>query len=295
MPDAYYATYTNSLGTVVVLNDEEHVRFAPEGLPTGLFNLPFSVVGIEVPANDPAEAYQTHLYQVREIAMTLEVRGDSPSEVVTLAAALIEGLTYDVWAKARGVFSYTADNGVTRAIRCAVANLGDLDDWINRFPMSAGSLHSIARLPLVLRCQSPGWYDPVADTFDTAFNGTTPVDLACPNGGNMDAYPRITYSGAVTNPKVTDWYGHVFELDLDVAAGGVVAIDFDPLNFSCTHTPSGGSATDVRNLQTLASREIVVNPSWVGKLTFEADAGDANIEVTLNARYRGHGSQEAAS
>jgi hypothetical protein len=292
---AYYATITNSAGTVIVLNDESHYRFAPEGLPTGIYNLPFSVVAVAVPANDPVEAYQTHLYEVREIKMLVQIRGESPTEVATLAAELIEDLTYDVWAKTRSTFIYTADNGITRAIRCALTAVGDLQDWINRYPMGAGSLHCAASIPITLRCQSPCWYDPVEDTFDTAFDGATPVELACPNGGNEDAYPRITYTGAVTNPKVTDWYGHVFELTLDVAAGGEVYIDFDPLNFTCTHTPSGGAATDVRNLQTLASREILVNPTWVGKLTFEADAGTADISVALNARYRGHGSAEVVS
>jgi hypothetical protein len=293
MPTVHYATYTNSAGDVTVLNTGTAYRFAPGGLPTNCFGLPFSAVNIEIPANDPAEAYQTHLYQPREIEMRLWVLGNSPSEMLTLAAQLYNDLTYDVWAKRTGVFTYTADNGLTRSIKCVLANIGDLEDWLNRYHKFLGRQDTRAQIPLKLRCPSPCWYDPTENTYSGTFNGSTPVAIACANSGQVEAYPRITYTGAVTNPAITASDGRVFNLTLTVAAGGVVAIDFDPFAFTCTHTPSGGAATDVRNLQSLVSREITVAGGSGGTLSFVSSAAStAAITVALNARYRGHGYQE---
>jgi len=290
------ATYTTYAGTVITLNDGGPYRFAPGGYPEGLMGLCFQQIGVEVPANDPAEAFQTHLLQPRDIAMRIWVCGSTTAEVTRLAAQLVAALGADVEAQQRGVFTYTADNGVSLATRCALASVGELEEWIGRYDNYVAGAYGVrAQLPITLRCQSPRFYDPVEDTFSGAFNGATPVDIACPNGGNVSCYPRVTYTGAVTNPKVTDEEGHEFELDLDVAAGGVVPIDFDPLNFTCTHTPSGGTATNVANLQTMASREIVVAAGAAAKLTFVADAGTATIGVALNARYMAHGYEEPGS
>lgn len=293
MPPIHYATYTNSAGSVAVINSGTSYRFAPGGLPNNLFGLPFSAVFVDVPANDPAEAYQTHLYKPREIEMSVWILGVSPSEMLTKAAQLYSILTYDVWARALGVFAYTADNGITRSIKCALANLGDLQDWLNRYHKFVGVQDVRAQMPIKLRCPSPCWYNATESTYSGAFNGSTPVAIACANAGQVEAYPRITYTGAVTNPAIAAADGRVFNLTLAVAAGGVVYIDFDPFNFTCTHTPSGGAATDVRNLQSLVSREITVAGGAGGTLTFVSGAAStATIGIALNPRYLGHGYEE---
>jgi len=290
MPPIHYATYTTSAGLVIVLNDGDHIRFAPGGLPIGVFNLPFEQVSIATTANDPPEAFQTHILAARDIEMVVWILGNSPSEVVTRAAYLIDALTDDVEAQRAGVFSYTADNGVTRSIKCALANVDELQDWINRFWRFTGLQDARARLPIKLRCQSPYWYNPTPVTFTGAFTADTPVNIACANAGRAPSYPRITYTGAVTTPKVTDPVsGYSFELDLDVAAGGVVEIDFDPTAFSCNHTPSGGATVSVANLQTMASREIEVAAGPDAYLTFVAAAGTGAISITFNERSRGAG------
>jgi hypothetical protein len=288
MPPIHYATYTTSAGLVIVLNDGDHIRFAPGGLPSGVFNLPFEQIGVETVANDPPEAYQTSLPLPRDIEMVVWVLGNSPSEVLTRAVYLLDALLDDVDAPARGVFTYTADNGVTRSIKCALANVDELQDWLNRFWRFTGLQDARARIPIKLRCQSPYWYNPTALTFASAFDGATPVIVACANAGRVGSYPRLTYSGAVTNPKVSD-VSHSFELELDVAAGGVVAIDFDPAAFTCAHTPSGGAATNVANLQTMASREVLVAAGPDATLTFVASAGAATIAIAFNERQRGAG------
>ncbi len=290
MPPVHSATYTTSAGLVINLNDRKNYRFAPGGLPLGVFAFPFSTVSIEVPANDPPEAYQTHLLQPRDIEMAVWVLGGSPAEVITRATALIDALSDDVEAQQRGVFTYTADNGVTRSIKCALANIGELRDWLNRYCNFTGAQDARAQLPLALRCHSPYWYNPTPVTFTGAFTADTPVNIACANAGRAPSYPRITYTGAVTTPKVTDPVsGYSFELDLDVAAGGVVEIDFDPTAFSCNHTPSGGATVSVANLQTMASREIEVAAGPDAYLTFVAAAGTGAISITFNERSRGAG------
>lgn len=287
MDEATYTTYT---GTVITLNDGGPYRFAPGGYPEGLMGLCFQQIGVEVPANDPAEAFQTHLLQPRDIAMRIWVCGSTTAEVTRLAAQLVAALGADVEAQQRGVFTYTADNGVTRSIRCALANVEELADWLNRFWNTSTPMDVRAQIPITLHCQSPYWYDPNEVAFVGAFTADTPVNILCPNVGRVASYPRLTYSGAVENPVVTDPVsGYSFALELTVAAGGVVYIDFDPASFTCEHTPSGGPTVNVANLQTLASRELTVAPGPDAYLTFVADAGTADISVAFNERQRGAG------
>jgi hypothetical protein len=290
MTAAHYATYTRSDDTVIVLDDgaDGDIQFAPDGLPN-VFRHVFSEVSIEVPANDPAAAYQTHLLGVREIDMKIWIIGNSASAVVTAAADLIDDLGYDVEAQARGVFSYTADNGVTRDIQCSLAEAGELEDWINRYTSYTATKAVRAKLPLKLRCHSPYWYDPTPVAAAGAFNADYDVEIACANDGTVNAYPTLTYDGPVTNPSVTDEQGHTFTVEKDLAAGDELVIVMDPAEFAVTYTPSGGAATDVANLQTLASREVVVAGGAAAKLTFTADAGTGAIGVSFHPRYRGHG------
>jgi hypothetical protein len=44
--------------------------------------------------------------------------------------------------------------------------------------------------------------------YAVGFTGTAPVAVSCAIAGDADAYPTITYTGIVNNPKVTDAYGH---------------------------------------------------------------------------------------
>jgi hypothetical protein len=290
MTAAHYATYTRSDDEVVVLDDGAagDIQFAPDGLPN-VFRHVFSEISIEVPANDPAAAYQTHLLGVREIACKLWIIGDSASAVVTAAADLIDDLGYDVEQKKRGVFSYTADNGITRDIQCSLAEVGELEDWINRYTSYTGTKAVRAKLPLKFKCHSPYWYDPTPVAALGIFNADYDVAIACANDGTVNAPPTITYDGPVTNPTVTDEDGHSFTVEKDLAAGDELVIVMDPAEFAVTYTPSGGAATDVANLQTLASREVTVRGGAAAKLTFTADAGTGSISVSFHPRYRGHG------
>lgn len=290
MPAAHYSTYTRSDSTVIVLDDgaDGEVQWAPDGLPN-VFRAVFEELSVPLPADDPPAAYQTHLTGVREIEGKLWIIGDDAGEVVDTAAELIDDLSYDAEQKATGVFTYTADNGVTRAIACSIAKIGEMEEWINRYTNYSASRAVRAKLPVMFRCHSPYWYDATPDTFIGAFNDYGDVEIDCPNDGVADSYPTLTYDGAVTNPKVTDEYGHTFEVEIDMDAGDELEIVMDPERFAVTYTPSGGSPEDASNLQTLASREIRVKPGASAKLTFTADAGTADIGISLNARYRGHG------
>ena len=117
----------------------------------------------------------------------------------------------------------------------------------------------------------------------------TSGNVACPNSGNVWTYPRITFTGIVDDPRIIDTYGNEFELDITTIAGDVLYLDFDPLTFTATKT-TAGVVTDVRNLQTLVSREVKVGWGASAGLAFSGGVTSvATILVALNPRYKGHG------
>ena len=186
------ATYTTGSGVVVNLNSGQVRKFATGGLPAGIFNLPFSPVAVPVPANDPAEAFQTMILNARDITFSVLVWGTCPTDLATNLAEIYDELTEDVISQTMGVITYTADNGVERAIDCYLTEIGEPTEWANRYPYTNGS-GSSATIPCKVRCPSPMWYDPT----ELTFNGTYA-------GAEMVVNPGFETAGALP-PVFADW------------------------------------------------------------------------------------------
>ena len=283
------ATYTNHDSEVINLNDGLVTFFAKDGLPRNLFTPTFRIAEVDIPSNIPASSYQGHIMEVREIPMTLWIKG-TPDVIIGHVANLIDYLWLDIRDSQRGTFQYTAWNLVTRSIKCALSNISQLSQWINEFAGVEGRV----QLPIVLRCQDPTFYDSVTvNAAQGTFNDAVNVNVSCINAGNADAYPRITYTGIVESPKVTDSYGNLLTLEDDTThALDTIVMDLDPLNFSVTYTPNGGSATSWANKISSASKLPLIAPG-TNNLTFvSADgtpSGNATIDVAFESRYAAHG------
>lgn len=287
MAQIHAATYTNHDGIVANLNDHSVTRFANGGLPSNLYTPVFSSVDVVVPAMLPAALNQGYDYGMRDIAMRVWFAG-TPDVILGHVAYLVDLFWSDIRDGERGVFTYTAANLVTRAIACSIANLDALRDWLGRWQ----GVETRVQLPIVLRCQDPTFYDPTAVDGSGAFNDGTDVDISLANPGNTDAYPTITYTGAVESPKATDVYGHIWEIELDMSAGDVLEMVLDPHEFAVTYTPNAGSPVSRANLQSGESQLVVV-PHGTNDLTFVSGdgtpSGSATIAVAFNPRYAAHG------
>ena len=282
------ATYTNHDGVEINLNDGNVCRFAPEGLPRGIFNPRFESLDIEVPSNLPAAAFQTILMLPRTIEMELWYVG-RPVEILSYAGYIVNSFWADLRDAERGVFRHTVENLVDRSIKCSVANLGDLANLLSRFQ----NVPTRAVMPLAFFCQDPTFYGATVTPTPSAFNDGTPVLISCANAGSAYSYPRITYTGIVEDPQVTDLDGRIWTLEKHTThANDVIVMNLDPLELSVLYTPNGGAETSIANLRSSSSRLVRVAPGTENLTFVSADgtpSGNATIGVEFESRYPAHG------
>lgn len=284
MPRPHDCFYENHDATLINLNDWRTFWF--DAYPSGIYTPTFESRSIEIPSDLPAAAWQTYVMLPREIAFTLRPVG-TPAEIVTNVARMIDLLWADIRDKERGIWTYTADNGITRAIQCSLKSLGDLQNWLKR----ATCERVAAALPFVLEAQDPTFYNPTTKCETGAFGiyGSVVFDaLICQNAGNADAYPRITYEGEVEQPQVEDSYGNVWLIEGTLAAGESLYMNLDPTEFEVTHDDGAGTLTPWAAYVSATSRLPRIAPGSL-PLNFTAVSGDATIEVCWEDRYGAHG------
>jgi len=269
------------------LNNGTTYRLRSGYLPSPIFHLPTQSVDTILPLPMPAAIFHGYQNRPREITLGLRILGANPSAIATNLAALTAALGTETRtaARSRATLTFSTDNGTSRAIKGTIAAIDESPPWPRRFSNISTRCH----LTITIYCQDPTWYNPTPVAISSAFNDATPVTVSLTNNGNEDTPLVLRISGAIQDPKLTDANGTVFELDLTVSAGGQVDYNFDMLDYAVTHTPSGGSATDVRNLQTTASRIPIVAPPGTNNLTIEAASGTATLTGYLYHRYTGHG------
>lgn len=122
----------------------------------------------------------------------------------------------------------------------------------------------------------PYWRASSESNNSASFNGSTPVNLAVNNTGDVPTWLRFVISGAVTTPKIaysTEWE---LEFALTMSTG-------DQLEIVCQtpaeawYTPNGGSATVAYGYRTAASMfRKAKAPVGNNNLTLTATSGTAS-------------------
>ncbi len=276
--------YVNSAGTAIQLNDGSRFVMQPEGLPRGIYNPAFESLAVTVPSDLPAAVWQTYLMKPREIEMTIMVLG-TPSRILDSAAMLMAVFTPDIRDKAMGTWTYIADNGLSRSIRCSLGNVGDVANWLSRMRCDQAA----AEVVLQLDCPDPTFYDPIPLTANGAFNNAANVNIAVTNNGNMPGYLELLYTGLVENPQFTDNYGRLWLIEGELThANDTLYMNLDPQEFEVTYTPNAGVAMDWSYRVSIASLIPHARPG-THNLVFTAVAGTATIMVTTYSRYIAHG------
>jgi hypothetical protein len=238
----------------------------------------------DIPVSIPPVVYQGHLFEARTITVPLQVRGTSVSNLVTNARALAAEFWPDMRDGQRGILAYTSWNSNARSIRAVLDPSTDFDEWVAK----ASTAKGMVRIELRFICANPTFYATTAVTPSGAFADAANVNIACVNAGDCDSYPVIAYTAtagtATVNPKVTDAYGHVWEIERTVAATKVATLTFNPENFSITYD----GATNWYGYETPASQFIRVKYG-TNNLTFTCTSGDATIGISFFSRYSSHG------
>jgi hypothetical protein len=87
------------------------------------------------------------------------------------------------------------------------------------------------------------------------FNGATPVNVSCANGGDIPAWPVITITGVVAVPRVTNAAGEYIEINATTAnADDTLTIDHRPGSISILYREHGaGAGTNWYGYRTSAS------------------------------------------
>lgn len=141
---------------------------------------------------------------------------------------------------------------------------------------------------LVTTGEAGAVYAEVTDTF-TAPALCTSVSLTfqCPDLNTAIAYfdDASVYQTTLQDPKVTDAYGNVWEIDGSMATGSTLVTCFDPSAIASTY--SVGPA-DWFGMRTPAS-QLIRCKYGTNNLTFVCTSGAAKIEVTFYSRYSAHG------
>lgn len=234
----------------------------------------------------PVSIYQGFNPAERQIEVDLWVAGATVSALITNLRALWAQFYVDMRADSTGVLTYTAPNGNARSIRVTPPEgaTADAAEWW--IPNSTGS--SRAKVTLKFRAPDPTFYATTATTVNGAFSGTGSVNLSCANAGDCDAYPTITYTGGVTNPKVTDAYGHYLQIEKTLTGAEVLTMVLDPQKGQLAIT--GPSSADWYNYRSGTSRIVTVKYGTNNLVFAGGDAGDnATISVSFRARYSTHG------
>lgn len=278
-------TYTNSASTALTLNGSTYYLRRPG--PQGIYGITPEVIVADIPTKLPVGVFQANNVLKRGIVLPITVIGSSGSDLVTQIRALTAALWVDVRDDKQGTLTYIAPNNNTRYIKCSLQEGFDVGEWLG----GGWADKNYANIDIPLLCPDPTFYGATVNATPSAFTGTTPVTVSCANAGDADAYPTITYTGIVNNPKATDAYGHFVKLEIVTThANDEIVLVLDPQNLSMTYTPNGGAATTVFGYRTEDSTLTVCkygtnNLSFVGE-----DAGDnATIEVSFASRYSSHG------
>lgn len=278
-------SYTNSASTSINLNATDYQLQRPG--PQGIYGITPEVVVADIPRKIPVGVFQANNVLKRGIIVPILVVGSTASALTTLIRTLVSALWVDVRGDAQGLLTYTAPNSVVRYIKCSLSEGAEVSDWLG----GGFSDKAAARIDLPLICPDPTFYGATVTPTASAFNGTTNVNVACANAGDADAYPTITYTGIVNNPKVTDAYGRFLKLEIVTThANDVIQIVLDPQNLSMLYTPNGGAATNAFGYRSEDSSLIVCKYGTANLVFVGEDAGDnATIGVSFTSRYSAHG------
>jgi len=290
MANPYDAKYTNSDGDEALLSTGSR---AWRSIPNVL-SMPSRVVWAKTPYSAMPALFQTQVMEPREISMGIDVSGSNPTAVVREVTQLLWCMAIDLrknvfgHEQALGTFTYWGDNDTELAIRCVPTNHDGIDQWLHRFQLEGAR----ATLPLKFWCPDPTFYAPTKVSPASApFNGAANVTISCVNPSMWPAYIEVSYTGICENPKMTDYYGTVWELEKDAAnAGDETVMVLDPHDFQVTHTPNAGAAANVFNLISEASTWPPLIAPGTNDLTFICEAGgNATIQVGFYTRYPFHG------
>ncbi len=133
---------------------------------------------------------------------------------------------------------------------------------------------------------NPYWRSAV-QTASGNFNGATPVNISCANGGDITAWPVITITGIVDTPKIQNAAGDYVQIaTATVNADDTLTIDHRPGSISVLYKEHGaGAGTNWYGYRGSAS-EFWKLPVGTANVTISATSGTCACALTWFLYYR---------
>gem|GEM_PF-4912705 len=133
----------------------------------------------------------------------------------------------------------------------------------------------------------PFWRSREEKSASGAFNGVTPVNVACTNGGDIPAWIRVEVQGIIEDPK---WEIGDYDLEFDIAnthANDLIEADCKP-PATAYRTPNGGSQADLYGYRTAATQFGKMQlPVGTSNVVLSAASGTPTTTIYWHEWYNG--------
>jgi len=233
--------------------------------------------GIRTPG-DPGAALDL-LAQLQQVALDQDVRL-VPGALAVLRAKMPGRTTRRLYGRVRGVAPATMSDLVHGWIPITVTFLATYPAWQD-------DVQQALTLPLDISDDSRGFRAPVVAPITTGVSTPATRPGWVTNNGNEDAWPHLTITGPVSNPKV--WVvetGRYLQLNLTLAAGERIDIDTRPGTRWVLRNGSGNAATALTSGSRL---DLFTIPSGTSEIRWTASdyTTTARLAVTWRDTYSG--------
>jgi len=182
--------------------------------------------------------YGPDLYDARMFVLGVTVRGDDPSDTLVNTDALIEewqvdsryntSVTKPLRVKFPGKIEVQLHGRPRRALLPTTRLIGNRATGSMEYHAGDPAWYSVTEYStaLGLSVQAGGFGFPM--TFPLQFGGTASgASAIITNGGNFQTKPNVTFTGPFNNPRIENvTTGEILELDLIIASGDYVEVDF---------------------------------------------------------------------
>lgn len=169
-----------------------------------------------------------------------------------------------------GGFQYPVDTNRRRGVTNIQATLLAGDPYIYDYPAQNVTI-GVPTVPTVGTSFNM--------SFNVGFGGSIPVYTAVVfNNGTRTAYPTITLTGPITNPRLADGFGITMAFSISLSAGDSLVID-------CKNKSVVLNGT-VSRRNTLAGTQWFTVPRGASEsISFTADSGTGSATISLNSTY----------
>ena len=275
-------THTNSAATTLSINDGATYTLLAGGL-RGVYARPGENVTEEVHTRRLRHVLVTTRPLARRITIPLKVYGATRAVMAANLSALKRHFFVDARAGAYGTLTYEDEAANVRA--WTVFPVTDTIDDALRWLAYAASAPSVITVEVVVECLDHACYNPTVVTVGpTVLNGIVPVNFACNNLGDEDAYiAEMTIGGPATDVSINDARGVWLAFAATVAAGQTLTVKLRPHDFAITHSVDGSWLG-----QRATGSDIPMIPPGNNDLVVAGGAGDDGpVTVKFFSTYSG--------